>query len=193
MLRSGELTAVLPGVYAASDRAREWETRVAALGLRQPDAVLVSATAARLTFWPELRATEVECATSRDCRPRAGFRFHRRAVPPELVVERDGIRTTTPALTAVDLCTELGREAIDQALLTRAATLPGMWEALELTGGRRGHRDRRMLLLDSRDEPWSAAERLCHRLLREAGISGWTGNGPVVVGGRKSSTSSSPA
>lgn len=41
---------------------------------------------------------------------------------------------------------------------------------------RLGNPLRRRLLLDSRDEPWSAAERLAHRLLREAKITGWNGN-----------------
>ena len=82
---------------------------------------------------------------------RPGFRFDRRRVPPELVHERHGLRMTVPALTALDLCAELGGDAIDQALRTRTATLEGLHRALELTGHRRGNQDRRALLLDSRD------------------------------------------
>ena len=37
------------------------------------------------------------------------------------------------------------------------------------------------LLLDSRAEPWSKAERLFHSLLRDAGITGWRANRPVVL------------
>jgi very-short-patch-repair endonuclease len=37
------------------------------------------------------------------------------------------------------------------------------------------------LLLDSRAEPWSEAERSFHRLLRDAGITGWRANRPVVL------------
>jgi len=40
------------------------------------------------------------------------------------------------------------------------------------------------LLLDSRDEPWSTAGRLAHRLLREAKITGWKGNLAVRCRGR---------
>ncbi len=46
-----------------------------------------------------------------------------------------------------------------------------------------GNPARRRLLLDSRDEPWSAAERLLHRLLRSAGITGWKANQTVAVAG----------
>ena len=51
---------------------------------------------------------------------------------------------------------------------------------MELTAARVGNPTKRYLLLDSRDEPWSAAERKFHRLLRDAGITGWKANRPVV-------------
>ena len=38
------------------------------------------------------------------------------------------------------------------------------------------------MLLDSREEPWSEAEREGHRLLRGAGVTGWHGNVPVICG-----------
>ena len=74
---------------------------------------------------------------------------------------------------------------MDQVLRTRTATLAGMHEALRLTGWRAGNRERRALLLDSRDEPWSAAERVCHRLLRAGGITGWHANLPVRLRGQR--------
>ncbi|MBA3529890.1 MAG: DUF559 domain-containing protein [Propionibacteriaceae bacterium] len=86
------------------------------------------------------------------------------------------MRYTTAALTTLDLCSTMGGDGIDTALRTRAATLDGMRAALELTRNRAGNTERRRFLLDSRDEPWSAAERLCHRLLHDAGIKGWRGN-----------------
>lgn len=39
------------------------------------------------------------------------------------------------------------------------------------------------MLIDSRNEPWSAAERLAHRILRGARITGWKPNFPVFLGG----------
>jgi very-short-patch-repair endonuclease len=52
---------------------------------------------------------------------------------------------------------------------------------MELTAARVGNRTKRQLLLDSRAEPWSAPERLFHRLLRDAGITGWQANRAVIV------------
>jgi very-short-patch-repair endonuclease len=75
----------------------------------------------------------------------------------------------------------VGGDAIDQALRSRATTLAQLERAMELTAARAGNRMRRRLLLDSRAEPWSKAERLFHCLLRDAGITGWKANRPVVL------------
>ncbi len=182
-VRQGQLRAVLPGVYAAAASADDLQVRMLALRQTDPDAVLVGATAARVSFWPGIRCEVVECASQRRHSPRSGFDFCRGVVPAELVQERGGLRFSAPALTALDLCDVVGGDGIDQALRTRTATLRGLWEAFELTPNRRGNRLRRELLLDSRDKPWSAAERLGHRLLRAAGIDGWKSNHPVVIDG----------
>ncbi|SER34319.1 Very-short-patch-repair endonuclease [Microlunatus flavus] len=182
LVRKGELRIVLPGVFTSSATSDGVDLRVLALARWAPEAVLLRDAAARLTFWPTRTADVVEAALrARGTYP--GYRFTRRQLPPEVVVRRRGIAMTTPAMTALDLA-DGETEAIDLALRTRSATLDQMREALRLTPGRRGNRQRLVHLLDSRDEPWSAAERLTHRLLREAGIRGWRSNHPVVVDGR---------
>ena len=181
LVRSGELLALMPGVYAPPATAQEWRIRLLALATRQPDAVVTGRTAGQLSYWPKLSGDEVSYALPQKCLRQPGFLGSRRRVPPELVMHRGRLRLTVPALTALDLCAEVGGESIDRALLTRTATLAGLHHALELSGGRRGNQDRRALLLDSRDEPWSEAERLAHRLLRDAGILGWKSNRPVTI------------
>ena len=126
-------------------------------------------------------SASVTCSLRHQRRPQPGFDFTRRQIPAELVVSRSGLRLTSPALTALDLCATVGGEAIDQALRTRATTLAHLQRAMELTAARVGNRTRRQLLLDSRAEPWSEAERSIHRLLRAAGITGWHANQPVVL------------
>ncbi len=182
LLRRGRLRAVLPGVYAIAEHADDLEVLVAAVARWDPDAVVVGAAAARLTFWPEAPLSAIEVATSRRGEHR-GFRLVRRRVPPELVTRRQGTRVAVPALAVLDLAGS-STEPIDRALRARAVTLQGLWDAFALTGGRRGNAQRLLHLLDSRDEPWSAAERLCHRLLRDAGLVGWEANLPVRSGGR---------
>jgi very-short-patch-repair endonuclease len=55
-----------------------------------------------------------------------------------------------------------------------------MWVAYAALANRPGNGLRRALLHDSRDLPWSEAERACHRLLRSAGITGWKTNERVA-------------
>lgn len=184
LVRRGELTPVLPGIFCSREAAATFEARVAALARWDPDAILMGSTAGRLTFWPGLASPKVECAVRWDRSPQVGFGFSRRDVPLELVVERGLLRLTSPALTALDLVATKGGDGIDHALRTRTTTLEKMWAAIELTPGRPGNVDRRRMLLDSRDQPWSAAERLAHRLLRAARITGWRANLPVVLRGQ---------
>ena len=183
LTHKGDLARVLPGVYALAVTASTTRTRIQALMAFDPDAVLTEAVAASVSFWPEIGVETVTCAVRHRREPQRGFQFSRRTIPGELVVERSGLRYTSPALTALDLCATVGGDAIDQALRSRRTTLKHLQRAMDLTADRAGNPLRRDLLLDSRDEPWSAAERLLHRLLRGAGITGWKANQPVVIAG----------
>lgn len=177
--RLGRLTTVLPGVYVPSEGSTDPRVRLAAVPRWDPDAVLTHEAAAAISFWPSVPLTTVRCRVANRRPPQDGFAFSRGRLPPELVVTRHGFRLTSPALTALYLCDAFGGEAIDHALRARATTLELMHQALALTSGRAGNRDRRRLLVDSRDEPWSEAERRLHRLLRAARIAGWAANKPV--------------
>lgn len=183
LVRRRELRAVLPGIYGPVESEDDRLLRLKALWIWAPDAVLTGRTAAQVSFWPDLSVPTIECAIPRQRDPQPGFTIVRRVVPPDLVAEGDGLRWTKPALTALDLCASEGSDGIDLVLRQRLATLAQLRAALELTGGRRANRQRRALLLDSRDEPWSAAERKFHRLLRENGITGWRANRPVTADG----------
>jgi very-short-patch-repair endonuclease len=182
-LRTGELKPVLPGVYAPAATANSTATQMAAVGRWDPDAVLTHEAAAAASFWPGLAVPVVRCAVHHYRAPQSGFVFSRGLIPQELVWSRKALRLTSPALTALDLCEALGGGAIDRALRTRSTTVALMRQALAMTPGRTGNRVRRQLLLDSRDEPWSEAERQIHRLLRAARITGWQANQRVRLGG----------
>ena len=82
----------------------------------------------------------------------------------------------------IDVASLEDANAIDVALRTRQARLEDFYDALRATPYRKGTRARLRLLLDSRDEPWSEAERRSHRLLREARLTGWRTNLPVRLG-----------
>ncbi len=88
-VRKGLLTAVLPGVYLLASVAADLKWRIAAVMAWRPDAVICGTAAAWLTFWPELRVDTIDVATR--CRSsRPGFRFHRGAIPLDLISVRHG-------------------------------------------------------------------------------------------------------
>lgn len=178
---AGRLRRLLPGVYVDAGRADEVAIKAAAVACWDPSAVICGRGAAALTYWPEIAVGPLVVASPvRHARQR-GFTFVERRIPPDLVREVEHVRTTVPALTAIELATSDFTDPIDIALRKRVASLPSMHEAIQLTCHRRGHTDRRRVLLDSRDEPWSAAERLAQRIYRRAGMTGWTTNLKTVV------------
>lgn len=178
---TGDLVPVLPGVYAQAHDLKH-DQRAAALMAAYPEAVLVGESAASLLGWPGLEppATCVAALPHRCARP--GYRFIRRHVWANDIIEQDGIRVTTAALTALDLARERGAQPLDDALRL-GVPLEDLREAYDRYPGRRGNTRLRALLLDSRDRPWSEAERAAHRALREAGLEAWFGNYRVTVGG----------
>ena len=181
LLRQGRLVAMLPGIYSVPGWRQNPHIAIRGVLLAHPDGVLIGGAAARVSYWSTAPLDKVELAVPRKLTPQAGFGFSRQHVPPELVLQRKGLRFTAPALTAVELAEPTSAESIDVALRTRMATLAGMRDALARTANRPGNRARLRLLIDSRDEPWSTAERRAHRLLRAADIGGWRSNVAISV------------
>lgn len=157
---------VLGNVYCRPATRSSFQVRVLAAMAVDPTAVILGRAAARLSWWPELTVTDVEVARTSGLAPVPGFAWSQRQILRDLVDDRPGLRITAPALTVLDLIPELGGAPIDEALRRRAVTLAGLWNAYRLTPLRRGNPRRRELLDDSRDEPWSYAERILHRLYR---------------------------
>ena len=178
---AGRLVRPLPGVFADPGNADQLLTKVAAVSRWDPNAVIRGRAAAALSYWPELEVPTVEVASPTRHQPQPGFTFQRRRIPPELLQRREPFAFTTPPLTAMELSTMADTEPIDLALRRRAADLASLQHALEQTSKRRGNTERWRVLLDSRAEPWSKAERLAHRLYRDAGITGWVGNLKIWV------------
>lgn len=175
----GILHAVLPATYTRPELAMDVDLRMLAARRWAPDGVLRGTVAARLTFWPEIEVTDVAYSVRTRQVRRDGYQLDRRAVSPDLVLERGGWRCTTAPLTVLDLVPQLGGDVIDQALRSRHVTVEHLRDTLAATSNRPGNRQRLQLLVDSRAEPWSAAERLAHTILHRAGVQGWVANHEV--------------
>ncbi|MDO5535280.1 MAG: hypothetical protein Q4F65_11585 [Propionibacteriaceae bacterium] len=184
----GELQTVLRGHYAAAEVASSFAIRVQVLLAADPDAILLGPSAAVALGWREPDPDEVVHASSQRIQgSRAGFQLTRRRIDPDLVLERGdalaspsgqgsiGIRCTNEAVTSLDLARESGPDSIDTALRggQKLATLES---TLEQQKGRVGNRDLRRYLADSRDEPWSAAERAGHIALHRRDDIDWAAN-----------------
>lgn len=179
---TGRLVQFLPGTYLRRDVVDDSQWRATAIAAWRPDAVILGAAAAAETFWPEIEVAELEVACRTTVR-RDGVRFFRRDIPAELVTVKGGLNLSHPALTALDLAATHGGEPIDRVLRSRQARIEDLRGALAATTHRRGNPERRRLLLESRAEPWSAAERIAHELLRTARILGWHANVPISLDG----------
>lgn len=179
----GELATVLPNIYTLPGKEEDFTTRLAAAAASTRPYVAVGRAAARATWWPELDCPVVGLAYHEALVVRAGFEFQERYIPPSLINRSGALPVTMAPLTVLDLIPEMGSNAVDEALRRRVVTLGQLQSALAMTPRRRGNVERREIIKDSRDTPWSALERQAHRVLREARIKGWVTNLHVTVGG----------
>lgn len=174
--RRGELVSVLPGVYAERSRAEDLLIRARAARLRDPDCVVIKDSAAALLGWSEIPPLADLRVASLRLRSRRGLLAEHRTIPRQHTRLVDGVRTTSRALTALELTAEHGSSVVDDAL-RRGVRLADLRAALAALAGRRGQLLRREVVADSRDRPFSPAERQAHRVLRRAsGLPRWRGN-----------------
>ena len=129
-------------------------------------------------FAPDV--VEVTVPRNSHGRRRDGCRVRRRDLDPSDVVEVGGIRLTTLALTVVEAAVQRsgGVKLMDSAL-QRHVELRDLWRAHLRNKGRYGSPRARRLLQAASSGARSEAERLLVKLLRTAGITGWTANYPV--------------
>lgn len=181
-LRRGDLVSMLPGIYRARDREPDLALRLRAAFTADPDAVVIGEAAATLGWWPERNATTVDLATTALRAAGDGIRWCKRQVPLDLTVDSGTVRFTDAALTVLDLIPTLGGQVIDEALRRRAVTLAQLEATFAELPPRRGDVLRRTLLDDSRDEPWSEAERELQRGHRELDLPhAYRTNFPVTL------------
>lgn len=184
MAAKGLVKRLFPGIYVAASQAELLWVRCAALARWEPDAVITGTAAARFSHDPDAKVDIIEFHSTRKKWAPTGFRLHRSPVPPEDVAEHKQLRITRVARTIVHLASGDDGAAIDCAFRATRTRLQDLHEALDRGGRRHGNRRRREVVEDSRDQPWSPAERLLHKILRQAGVTGWATNYRVELGNR---------
>lgn len=185
------LVRALPGGYlhpSVAGRMLAWMDVVCRV---HPEAVLVRGAArdvAEALRGAPLRGP-IPVAASEHLRGGAPYVFFRRRVPAAHVLCGGALRWTDPVYTAVDLLpADAGAAACD---LLRAAGRRGpalLAELRDVSARMRRFPDqvqRTRLLGDLQRCPWSVLELEIHRLLLAHGITGWSANHRVVLGGRE--------
>lgn len=174
-VKKGEITRMLPAIYAHSGEAASLRIRVRAVMQADPDAVIVGRAAAVLHgLLRESECRVIETASAR-LHSRGWLRVTRRSIPVELIKSDQGVRVSSAALTVVDLIPVFGSSIVDTGLRCRVR-LDEMKAALAAIPWRPGNRRRAKVLAKSASQPWSPAERVGHEALNAAGIRGWKAN-----------------
>jgi very-short-patch-repair endonuclease len=182
-VRSGHWRQYSPGVYFVDDRPFSTAALIrAAVWSYGPHAAASGLAAA---WWhgilgrdPDI--VEVTVPRNSNGRKHPGSTVRRRDLKPVDIVEHKGLRVTALDLTVVEAAARRGGGAkvVDTAL-QRHTVLPQLWRAHVRNKGRYGSPRARILLQGADEGTRSAAERLFARLLKSAGITGWTANHPV--------------
>ena len=151
-ISQGRLHPLHPGVYSVGhpvvSREGRWMAAVLACG---EGAVLSHQSAAALWSIRGTAKSRIDVTAPRDLRPRPGLHPHRAVLPADEVTVHDGIPTTTPARTLLDLAAVVPRRTLERALdEAEVLRLPGPHTLLGRYPRRRGAATLRTLLLTSR-------------------------------------------
>lgn len=182
LVRRGRWNAVLPRVYLVGDRVDDPRVRIRACWLWAGDESVIAGQAAAwwLGLVPDPPATTmviVPLAKRRD--PQAGVHVVRATIDPRDADFEDWIKVTRVPRTCLDLARQDQPDRLETALRLRRTDIPRLEQSLERGRGRRGQIGARRAVADVVDNPWSVGERITHRRLKEAGITGWVANPPV--------------
>lgn len=177
---TGEWTTLAPGVYLRSDRERTdaVELRAAVYGAGQ-EAVAWGPSAA---WWhgllerpPARHYVTVPHHRIRSCT--RATRVRRRDLHWKDTVVVRSLPLTALPLTVLEAATEMpsGSVLMGRAL-QRHTSLEVLQQVHRRNSGRHGARAASRLLCSAGDGGHSEAERILHRILRDAGLTGWRGH-----------------
>lgn len=185
---SGRWVRVAGDALAQVDLAITPWIRAQAAGLTWPDAVVCLGSAAQVHHLPGPHDSAVHVIVPNRRAGRRGLVTHRLRLDPDDVVPCGLSRVTSLQRTLFDC---LGRlpEHEASSLLAWAVTrdllnAPALERALAHRPKWWGNVRRRQAVLDAADGVLSAAERLLHELLRQAGITGWCADRRLFDGSR---------
>jgi very-short-patch-repair endonuclease len=184
LVRRRDLTCLLPGVYAARPVAISFLQRAWAAALWSGGAIS-HRSAAQLCDLPVPPSSDIHVTVEHRQRrvvPQ-GVRVHRVPHSADEVRKVDGLPVTSPARTIIDLL-RTERFARAQTLFDRSIQLG--WLDVEAVSqsvrsglGRTGNVQLRLLLAAVEPGAHAESERVLHRILNAAAVTGWIPQFPV--------------
>lgn len=186
LLRRDKWTRVLPSVYRTTQADVDDLQFIRAASLwAGPDSIVTGAAALCWQRRSDQPLTAVDLATKSRLRvpvmePR--IVAHRRLINEFWVAYWDGIRVARTEYAVAELLPTSGPELLDNAVRRRWLNVEMVMEAHRSLGAGRGSVARARILRAADGGAESEAERLLHRALRAAGITGWVANAPVRLG-----------
>ena len=182
-LQSGHWRRCARGVYFVDDRPFTDGARIRVAVWSYGEFAAASGLAA--AWWHDLtrfapEVVEVTVPRNSHGRRRDGCRVRRRDLASSDIVVHQRLRVTALHLTVVEAAVRRrdGAKLMDAALQNHV-DLRDLWRAHLRNKGRYGSPRARRLLQAASSGARSEAERLLVKLLRTAGITGWTANYPV--------------
>lgn len=187
LTKARDLVAAFPGVYVARVHATNPRVWLAALSAWRPEAVITGRVALAVAE-DRLPSTvtelgEVVLHSLRAVRNHGRVRFRQRVIDPESVTVRAGIRIHSPVAAAVDVAATDDGRAIDTLLREHRLDPRVLMPALSLHRRTPGNTARTGVVAASLVKPYSFAERLLHKILTEAKITGWVANHALRLDG----------
>ncbi len=187
-VRRGEWERPAHGVLRTTDHpiTPRSRIRVAMLSVGA-DATLVGRSAAYWWQMTDIAPVEVEVAVPKRSQPRRrpGVSTIRRDLSPCDRVSVDGLQVTKKAATVLAAVAALGLLAgakfMDRVLQKGLVALDALRESHESSRGRHGAPVCATLLALAAGGARSEAERMAHRVLREAGLTGWEADHRVML------------
>jgi len=184
LVTRGRWQKILPRVYSVSADLADSAVRIRAGWLWAGDDARIAGRAA--AWWLGLTedppgVIEVVVPPGRRMSAQPGYLIVRARLADEEIDFVDRVAITSAARTCLDLARAGQPDLLDTALRLSKVTQSELDLSITLSRGRRGQLRARAARNAVVNNPWSSPERAAHKLLREAGITGWTANQPVRV------------
>ena len=182
LLRRGRWERLLPRVFGVGVDHLDPTVRIRSAWLWAGEGAVIGYEGA--AWWLGIRQDpplllQVIVPPARRMSPQPNLRVVRAIVSPTEQLSRNQVMVTAPERTCLDLIRQQRADLLVTALRLRRTTPAQLEDSVTAGRGRRGQLRARAAVSEVAANPWSEPERILHRLLTAAGMTGWRANVPI--------------